>query len=163
MEVVHSLHQNSRNDSWNRSSTSHVQQVVNTVEVKTLKIIEKTMHGKKLDPDDDQSNKVQSGDQTGRDSSDSVLSDRTVEVPGVIQRRVPTVQTVQKRWKRHRLNSLIEWMMSLSRRNDRRQRSKRYRCQIQYPDKKGRCERGDAEIPTIQTAGNIEGSSGAVH
>ena len=32
------------------------------------------MQGEKVDPDDDQSSKGQSGDQTGRDSSDSVLS-----------------------------------------------------------------------------------------
>ena len=55
-------------------ANTHVQQVVNTVEVKTLKIIEKSMQGEKVDPDDDQSSKDQSGDQTGRDSSNSVLS-----------------------------------------------------------------------------------------
>ena len=32
------------------------------------------MQGEKVDPDDDQFNKDQSSDQTGRDSSDSVLS-----------------------------------------------------------------------------------------
>ena len=51
---------------------THVQQVVNTVEVKTLNIIKKTMQGEKCDPDDDQSSKDQSSDRTGRDSSDSV-------------------------------------------------------------------------------------------
>ena len=47
---------------------------MNTVEVKTLKILKKMMEGDKVDPDDDQSHKDQSDDQTGRDSSDSVLS-----------------------------------------------------------------------------------------
>ena len=47
---------------------THAQEVLNAVEVKTLKANMKTMLGKKLDPDDDQSNKDQSGDQTGRDS-----------------------------------------------------------------------------------------------
>ena len=34
-----------------------IQQVVNTVEVKTLTVIQKTMQGEKVDPDDDQSGK----------------------------------------------------------------------------------------------------------
>ena len=51
------------------AANTHVQQVVNTVEVKTLKIIKKTMQGEKVDPDD-QSSKHQ----TDRESSDSVLS-----------------------------------------------------------------------------------------
>ena len=38
---------------------------MNTVEVKTLNIIKETMQGEKVDPDDDQSSKGQSGDQTG--------------------------------------------------------------------------------------------------
>ena len=56
------------------AGNTHVQQVVNTVEVKTLNIIERTRHGEKVDPDDDQPSKDQPGDQAGRDSSDSVLS-----------------------------------------------------------------------------------------
>ena len=55
------------------SGTLKVKQVVNTFEVKTLKIIEKTMQGEKVDPDDDQSSKDQS-DLFDQDSSDSVLS-----------------------------------------------------------------------------------------
>ena len=55
-------------------ATLKIQQVVNTVEVKTLKILKQTMHGEKVDPDDDPSHKDLSDDQTGRDSSDSVLS-----------------------------------------------------------------------------------------
>ena len=50
-----------------------VKQVVNTVEVKTLKSIKKTMQGEKVDPDDDQSGKDQS-DLLDQDSSESVLS-----------------------------------------------------------------------------------------
>ena len=45
---------------------------MNTVEVKTLKTLKKTMQGEKVDPDDDQSGKDQS-DLFDRDS-DSVLS-----------------------------------------------------------------------------------------
>ena len=59
-----------------------------TVVEDAQKIIKKTMQGKKLDPGDDQSNKGESGDQTGRDSSVSVLSDKLVEVP--------TIQKVQQ-------------------------------------------------------------------
>ena len=40
--------------------TLKVKQVVNTFEGKTLRIIEKTMQGEKVDPDDDQSSKDQS-------------------------------------------------------------------------------------------------------
>ena len=58
--------------STRHAANTHVQQVVNTVEVKTPRIIKKTVQGDKVDPDDDQSGKDQSGDQTGRDSSDSV-------------------------------------------------------------------------------------------
>ena len=43
-----------------QTAKTYVQQVANTVEVKTLKIIKMTTQGKKLDPDDDQSNKDQS-------------------------------------------------------------------------------------------------------
>ena len=43
-----------------QTAKTHVQQVANTVEVKTLKIIKMTTQGKKLDPDEDQSNKDQS-------------------------------------------------------------------------------------------------------
>ena len=53
--------------------TLKVKQVVNTFEGKTLRIIEKTMQGEKVDPDDDQSSKDQS-DLFDQDSSDSVLS-----------------------------------------------------------------------------------------
>ena len=60
--------------STRHAANTHVQQVVNTVEVKTPRIIKKTLQGDKVDPDDDQSGKDQSGDQTGRDSSDSVRS-----------------------------------------------------------------------------------------
>ena len=42
-----------------------IQQVVNTVEVKTLKIVKKTMQGEKVDQDDDQSHKDQSDEQAG--------------------------------------------------------------------------------------------------
>ena len=56
------------------AASTNVQQVVNAVEVKTLKMIKKSMLGEKVDPDDDTSSKNQSGDQTGRDSSASVLS-----------------------------------------------------------------------------------------
>ena len=54
--------------STRHAANTHVQQVVNAVEVKTPKIIKKTVQGDKVDPDDDQSGKDQSGDQTGRDS-----------------------------------------------------------------------------------------------
>ena len=56
------------------AANTNVQQVVNAVEVKTLKIIKKSMLGEKVDPDDDKSTNDQSGDQTGRDSSASALS-----------------------------------------------------------------------------------------
>ena len=103
---------------------THAQEVLNAVEVKTLKAVVKTMQGKKLDPDGDQSNQDQSGDQTGRDSLDSVLSDKIrchvtpsshhsnraepVEAPEAqlfdrvddvnveTERQVPTIQEVQK-------------------------------------------------------------------
>ena len=51
------------------AANTHVHQVVNTVEVKTLKILKKTMQGEKVDPDDDQSHKDQS-DLFNRDSSE---------------------------------------------------------------------------------------------
>ena len=56
------------------AANTHLQQVVYTAEVKTLKIPKKTVQGEKVDPDDDQSYKDQSDDQTDRDSSDSVFS-----------------------------------------------------------------------------------------
>ena len=65
--------------STRHAANTHVQQVVNAVEVKTPKIIKKTVQGDKVDPDDDQSGKDQSGDQTGRDSSDSVRRSRSSE------------------------------------------------------------------------------------
>ena len=49
------------------------QATVNTLVVKMLKVIKKTMQGGKVDPGDDQSGKDQS-DLFDRDSSDSVLS-----------------------------------------------------------------------------------------
>ena len=52
-------------------ANTHVQQVVNAVEVTTLKNIKKSMQGEQVDPDDDKSSKDQSGDQAGRASSDA--------------------------------------------------------------------------------------------
>ena len=79
-----------------QTANTHVQQVANTVEVKTLKIIKMTTRGKKLDPDDDQSSKDQSGDPTSRDSSDSVFGDKIIEMPSAMKRQIPTIETVQK-------------------------------------------------------------------
>ena len=55
------------------AANTHAQQVVNTVEVKTLKILTKTVQEEMVDPYDDQSGKGQS-DLCDRDSSDPVLS-----------------------------------------------------------------------------------------
>ena len=55
------------------AANTHAQQVVNTVEVKSLKILKKTVQEEMVDPDDDQSGKDQS-DLCDRDSSDPVLS-----------------------------------------------------------------------------------------
>ena len=70
---IHKLQEQITRDSQCAANT-HVQQVVNTAEVKTLIILKKTVQGEKVDPDDDQSHKDQSDDQTDRDSSDSLLS-----------------------------------------------------------------------------------------
>ena len=55
------------------AANTHAQQVVNTVEVKSLEILKKTVQEEMIDPDDDQSGKDQS-DLCDRDSSDPVLS-----------------------------------------------------------------------------------------
>ena len=55
------------------ATNTQIQQVVNTVVVKTLKIPKMTMQGEKVDPDDDQFGKDQS-DLFDRYFSDSVLS-----------------------------------------------------------------------------------------
>ena len=56
------------------AANTNVQEVLNAVEVKTLEIIKKSMLGETVDPDDHTSSNDQSGDQTGRDSSASVLN-----------------------------------------------------------------------------------------
>ena len=69
----------------------------------------------------------------------SVLSGKIVEVSGVTSHtapgntKFPLFRPCRKRWKSHRFNSLTKWMMSPSRRNDRCQRSRRYRTRKSIP------------------------------
>ena len=69
----------------------------------------------------------------------SVLSGKIVEVSGVTSHttpgntKFPLFRPCRKRWKSYRFNSLIKRMMSPSRRNDRYQRSRRYRTRKSIP------------------------------
>ena len=69
----------------------------------------------------------------------SALSGKIVEVSGVTSHttpgntKFPLFRPCRKRWKSYRFNSLIKWMISPSRRNDRYQRSRRYRTRKSIP------------------------------
>ena len=71
--------------------------------------------------------------------SGSVLSGKIVEVSGVTSHttpgntKFPLFRPCRKRWKSYTFNSVTKWMMSPSRRNDRYQRSRRYRTRKSIP------------------------------